>query len=704
MNILLKTSLVSLLVSHLAYAKDEEKRLGNITVTANKIEENIQNVPQAISVIDESIIEEKGIKNISDVLKEIPNMTGIPTHGMSMNFRGLNTSQFTNNNPVVIYKDGVPTTDRYTFDVSMQNVERIEVLRGPQGTLYGKDAIGAVINIVTKKPDNTPKGSIGFEYGSYNKSTGFFNINTPLLKDILYLNFNAEFLLDDGWVTNKYNNDDKAAKKNDKNFAASIFYKIDDRWSTRLVIQRTKKKDYWTLGYGVFGATSLDSFNQNDAQNVNFDMPTYEDKTIDSQSLNLKYEADTYTLETIATHKKSDLNSIYDADFSTNSAIHYDGLSQFSYAKLKEYTGEIRLSNNADNGIRWIGGLYADYSKQRQGPYGMEFPYYNTSGTYLGQYMMDAHSTSKGKTQALFGQVIIPFAKQFEFTLGGRFQKITKDIDLDMYNVPVGTSISNATPAFHFEDERSWNTFLPKVALAYKFNEFFTPYISISKGYMPGGYNYFATSGTSNENSFEAQKSTNYEAGIKGTLQDVSFNASIFRMDIKDIHVYKSIGTGIYVTDNAKKAHSQGIELDFSYFPINEIELSAAIGFIDTKYDDYDAGSIKFDGKHIENTPTHTASISIAYYHPKGFYARSDLHNQGSTYFYDDANKQFLKRKGYTSVDLKLGYRFDAWDVYVYGKNLTDEDYITSFISSSLVSLASYSDPRTFGIGFKYKF
>jgi outer membrane receptor protein involved in Fe transport len=92
----------------------------------------------------------------------------LPDHGNSMNFRGLNTSMFTSNNPVVIYIDGVPYSDRYGFDASLANVKRIEVLRGPQGTLYGKDAIGGVINIVTKDPGNEFQGKVGAEYGSFN--------------------------------------------------------------------------------------------------------------------------------------------------------------------------------------------------------------------------------------------------------------------------------------------------------------------------------------------------------------------------------------------------------------------------------------------------------------------------------------------------------------------------------------------------------
>ncbi|MDN5106152.1 TonB-dependent receptor plug domain-containing protein, partial [Aliarcobacter butzleri] len=154
--------LFSLFVSSLLFA-NETTKLEEITVSANKMEENIQDVPQSITVIDEETIEQKGIKNISDVIKEVPNMNIMANTGMgtTTSFRGLNASMFTNNNPVVIYIDGVPYYDRFDFNPSLANVEQIEILRGPQGTLYGKDAIGAVINITTKSPSNEWHGNIG---------------------------------------------------------------------------------------------------------------------------------------------------------------------------------------------------------------------------------------------------------------------------------------------------------------------------------------------------------------------------------------------------------------------------------------------------------------------------------------------------------------------------------------------------------------
>jgi len=257
---------------------------------------------------------------------------------------------------------------------------------------------------------------------------------------------------------------------------------------------------------------------------------------------------------------------------------------------------------------------------------------------------------------------------------------------------------------FDYKDEKTWNTFLPKVALSYKNNDSLTTYASISKGYMPGGFNYFAMSGGTAENSFDPQKSTNYEVGMKYIGENYLLNTSVFRMDIEDIHIYKTVGGTLFLTDNAKKAHSQGIEIDGKYFLTDNIELSGALGLIDAKYDDYDTGTAIYDGKRIENTPRYTANVGIAYVSESGIYGRLDAYARGKTSFFDGANNTMVTADGAIISNLKVGYKIKDWDIYGYIKNITDEEYIDSFRSSGNRQIVGFNEPRTFGIGARYKF
>ena len=672
----------------------EPVTIEKITVTANKMEEDLVKVPQSITVIDEVMLEEKGIKSVPDLIREIPNMTASSSaHGNAVNFRGLNPSMFTNNNPVVIYIDGVAHSGREGFDASLANAERVEVLRGPQGTLYGKDAIGAVINIVTKKPDNDWHGKIGTEYGSENHMSGVFNTNGALINDKLYLGLNGQYSQDDGWIENDNpERDDEFNKEDDRRVNLNLTMTPTDKFTARISLTNEYTRKYGIDGYGLLGGPRLSDFSRDDAEHVDMDARTRQITENNAQSLALSYDFGSVNLDSVTTHKLLEYDGTYDADFGNDPL--FTGLTQFDDTEVENWSQELRLSSTNDEGFRWVAGVYFDTETRDQGPYGMQFP------TGFGNFEMNAESETDATTLAAFGQVMIPFAEQFELTLGGRYQRIEKEIDMSVYYLPVGVS---GPSMFDFKADQAWYAFLPKAAFSWQFADDWSTFVSYSKGYMPGGFNYFAQAGGVEENSFEPQISSNYEWGIKGSFERASVAASIFYMDIEDVHVYKAIGT-MYVTDNAKKAHSQGVELEATYRPLDGLELSTALGLIEAEYDDYDYGSGNYDGKNIEMTPTHSLRAGVAYTHPSGFYGRADVRNFGKQYFYDDANKGFAKEDGYTLVDAKIGYRLDDWDFYVYGRNLTDEEYVSMFMSNSMVGLISYGDPRSFGIGTTYYF
>lgn len=675
--------------------KEELVKVESVTVTANKIEEDLQDIPQSITVISEDVLEEKGIKNIADVIREIPNMVSSSnSHGNEVNFRGLNSSHFTSNNPVVIYIDGVPYTTTYGFDASLANVERVEVLRGPQGTLYGKDAIGGVINIVTKDPDNKWHGKVGAEYGSFNSMRGLFNLSGPLLKDSLYMGINGQYQQDDGWIENIHSGmDNNANDKKEQRINGFILFKPTDQLSAKLSLSNDNTVQDFINGYALPGGTDISVFNRDDAENVDFDVPTRQESDSFSQSLNLIYDFKALTLTSVTTHRELDTKSIFDADLSNNPL--WDGLIQFKTTERDAWNQELRLSSNNKDGFRWVGGVYYDKEELNQGPCGMQFP---TAG---GNYEMNSENQVDSNTKAIFGQVIWPVGRGFELTLGGRYQRIEKEIDSDTYYIPVGTT---GAPMYSYQAEKTWNVFLPKIALAYGINNAWTTYVSYSEGYMPGGFNVFAMAGTPDDNSFEPQRSSNYELGIKGSLDRLQVALSLFYMDIEDTHVFKSVGT-MYLTDNAKKAHSQGAELELTYRLTDTIELTGAAGIIQAEYDDYDAGGgVNYDGEKMQNTPSHTLSLGVAYFHPDGFYSRLDMKNQGSIHYNDGANNTMVKEDGYTTFDTKIGYKINNWDFYVYGKNLTDTEYINSFMSGSRTSMVELGDPRTVGIGVTYRF
>lgn len=688
-----KTLLALSVVASTALSAQEALQLESVTVSANKIEEEIKNIPQSISVIDEVMVEERGIKNLADIANEIPNLKVSGFFAYESSFRGINTSHFTHNNPVTIYIDGVPQSNRYGYDVSLANVERIEVLRGPQGALYGKDSIGGVINIITKTPSNEWQGAIGAEYGSFNTISSTFNASGALIQDKLFLGLNGDFTKTDGWVENENPKLDKHADASkDHNLNLNATYKPTENLTAKLSISNGAKRHNW-LGDLVSPLDKAKNWTRDDAKKVNYETKTFTDTFSNSQALALDYEMERLRLSSVTTHKKVTLEGDYDADFGNNPAM--DGLMQFQYLDTKTLTQELRLSSKESNAFRYIGGLYFEREKINNKRYGQQMP---------PNLEANAPSNTTSTTKAIFAQSMIPLGDRFELTLGGRYQVIDKEMISDTYFSPLGAP--PPAPMLHLDMDHKWNVFLPKAALSYKVNDDWTSYATISKGYLPGGFNYFPMTPTGNR--FEPQTSINYEIGFHAqTLGNrLRLSGALFYMDIKDTHVHSvdPNNPSNFITSNAEGATSKGIELEALYRATDRIDLNAALGIINAKYKEYkDMFGNDNTGNKIESTPSFNLKLGVTYTDPSGFYARGDVKMQGKTYY---SATNALYDEAYTVVDTKLGYRFGDWDIYTYGKNITNTDYASFMFDHGMPnsSFIVIGKGREFGIGGRYFF
>ncbi|AOO66295.1 putative TonB-dependent receptor [Sulfurospirillum halorespirans DSM 13726] len=692
--------MISVVVSSLLYGAEGEYNLEGVTVSANKIEEKIQDVPQSITVLSESNLEDREIKNVEGIIQEIPNMSFSPLYYQSVNFRGINQSIFTSNNPVTIYIDGVSQSNSYAYEASLANVDHVEVLRGPQGSLYGKDSIGGIINIITKLPKNEWGGTIGAEYGTDNYMYTTMSVGGAVVDDVLFVNVNGDYASDEGYITNLYDGEKGIDETSKHNIGVNMTWKPTDRFSAQLSLS-----DYYSRAgamdiVGVPAGENINSYSRSDTKFQDWDVDNKITTKSNSQALNLKYAFDAMDLTSTTTHKKVEANGTFDLDTT------YNGLSAFVDRESDTYTQELKLSSPNKEGFRWVAGLYYEKEDIDYPGYGRQYSY----GTYGSVNINDA-STQKAETYAAFGQVIVPFASHFEWTLGGRVQRIEKEIDSNYTLTSIDLYPGMDFATHHYDAKDSWTAFLPKTALLYKINDNLSAYASISTGYLPGGFNNYATSGGKETNMFEPQKSINYEVGVKGdTLDGTLFlGANIFYMDITDIHVYTQVGT-IMTASNADKAHSQGIELEALYRPIPSIEMNGAVGLIQTEYDDYKVYSsgilVPTEGNKIERTPSYTAKIGIGYTHPSGVYGRVDVRAQGETY-YNPENT--IKADAYIVGDVKAGYRMKSGlDVYAYVQNVTNEDYIINATAQTLMpnydTLVMFGEGRRVGVGFKYTF
>jgi iron complex outermembrane receptor protein len=584
---------------------------------------------------------------------------------------------------MVIYIDGVPYNHMWGFDKTISNISRVEVLRGPQGAIYGKDSMGGVINIVTKEPSDIVEGSVKAEYGTDNYQEAAFNISGPLINNKLYLGVNGVYSQSDGWVTNHYpgSRGDHANEEERYLVNAKLIYKPTDDLSIKLNASEESNTRYGREGVTIPSDADINSYERDDFKYSLYDQETYRENKSDAQALHIDYDFNGMTFSSLTTHKKTEPCAYYDSDGSYGTAK--DGYHYFMEFETKNIAQEFRLSNNSDR-LRWVTGLYYENEEN------------DIIVAMRTVWNYDAISENISDTMAAFGQLIVPLLEDYELTLGGRYQRIKKDFDLESYLLPAGTT---GAPYFTLNEDKTWNTFLPKIALAYKINGDLSSYFSITRGYLAGGFNYNASAEV--KNSFDAQKSTNYEIGIRGDLLDnrLYLSAALFYMDIEDLHVWSTDSeTGARTTSNAAEAYSQGIEIELGYSINDNWSVNGSLGLIEAKYDNYiDADGTDLSENRIQDTPSHTANIGISYLNPNGFYGRLNIRSQGKVYF---DKTDTLYENSYITADIRAGYLFDAWELYGYVNNITDESYLTAASETGI----TFGEGRFIGVGAKYLF
>lgn len=308
----------------------EELTLETVTVTAQKQKENIQEVPISMTVFDEISIEDRKIESVKDLAGYTSNLYLEDKAGgyYTPSIRGVTNpigSAFAQ--PVSVIVDGILVSGSYGFDETLLDIERIEVLKGPQGTLYGKEAEAGVINVITKKPDNEIRGKIGAEFGSDNKRQYTLNISRPIVEDKFYVGVSAKHYEKDGFIENTllggYTND-----KENNYGRVHLRYTPCDNLDISLISSRLEY-DNGNYDY-VSGATNTDD------RRVSADSPGYDRSDITAHALKVSYDINAYLLESITTYRYLD----YDASTQYNTGTGY-----YDSTEIDKLAQEFRLSS-----------------------------------------------------------------------------------------------------------------------------------------------------------------------------------------------------------------------------------------------------------------------------------------------------------------------------------------------------------------------
>lgn len=670
-------------------ASDDVYQLPTVTVTADKRATDVQKTPSSITVMSRTKLEDANIDTIEKVLQRIPNMNYTPNFGgvNLMSMRGIITSPGTSTSPIVMYLDGVPVDTYFNLDAPLMDIERIEILRGPQSAIYGKNAMGGVINVISRKPTNEWHGTLQADYGSFNTQRYAAAISGPLIEDKLYLALSGSHYSTDGYMNHDdtwYGNQERTER-----FKGMLRFTPTEDIDISFHLNYTARRDGFS-SLIIGDEPTLDSAANKD---------DYLHSDIWNMALDISFDFEPVTFESITTYRTENLDYALDMQYAYQK--QYDnkipGLVDLDHAysgrsnTRKEFTQEFRLRSPDDkkDGIKWLLGVFGGYTDMD-----IREVYSDIFGTFMGDPLSTwSNQPSHEYTQdyAAFGEITIPLLDKLNVTLGLRAQQTYKKINVD--------NIAEVNASFHESD--SWFELLPKFNISYQLTDDIMLYGGVNRSFIPGGFNNVTTTG--NEMTYDAQTAWNYEIGAKTEWFDKRFllNLALFHSAVQDLQVMKlDLGTGRYLSDNAGSARIYGVEVDAMARLLPGLDAEFSFGYLWTRLDDYTHMGNDYSGNKIPYTPDYTASFALQYRHEKGFFARGEVLHYGQLYW-SEAND--YKRDPVTLLNARVGYEFEPFAVYVYGNNLTDAKYL-NYYTGSATNYGMMARPREIGVQLKYTF
>ncbi len=680
------------------WAEQQPLHLESITVTAQKREENVQNVPISMEVVTGLDLEENRITEMKQLTPYIPNLFTTPSlENNSLVIRGISTHNTVLHPAAGIFVDDIPYPLNRMQNPEFLDIERVEVLRGPQGTLYGKNTESGAVNIITRQPDNQVQGRIFGEAGFFDaphKNVPLYklggHISGPIVKDKFFAKFSFQGEGSDGYVRNINKNNDKAAKVDRKTGRLTLRFTPAPQWDIAFISDISKNNDhYGQLRY-------LDGRMQSPAHTINWNRGN--DWTADSnnQVLRIQYKADSFDLLSITSRSDYRTEFTNDADFGPIDMPVMPGITllnqDFVYDALS-YSQELRIASPKQSSqLSWVAGIFGSKDK-----------IYASSHTVP---VMVRDTDMEYDSLAIFGQATYTVFEKLHLTAGARYE----------HQNAWGEQVNAGPPSLRkYSRSDSSNEFLPKIAVAFDVTKDVMVYTSYAKGFLSGGHD-FHMADAKQDLYFSPEHTNSYEAGIKTAFWDnrLLVNADIFYIDISDKQVVEyPVGQSPLARDvtNAAEASSRGFELELKARPVAGLDISAGFGYTKSQFDDWVAtfppspgkpnpSSFDYKGNYLANAPQYTFHLGARYRTASGLFFGADLLGTGD-YYYDPENTQ--KVDGYEIVNARIGYEQENFDIMLWADNVFDKHYLTSKFRY-LGTLVNDGAPRSAGIRFTYRF
>jgi outer membrane receptor protein involved in Fe transport len=692
-----------------------------ITVTANKRLEDVLDVASSVSVIDQDQLENLGATQLTDYAAYVPGLqvTSLGTPGQTtISLRGIAPISSGATVATAIGEAPLGSSGLYqratvfALDLLPYDIERVEVLRGPQGTLYGAGAMGGLLKYVTRDPDASASevrvgGSLSDVSGAGDPGSSFnFSANLPLISDRLALRASYSRNEIAGFIDNNVDDSEDINDGTQESARIAMLWAGDSvRFKLDVMRQEidSDNNSVVALDPATLGPLTGDLENS-----VAVDEPFA--KQIDFYLATLDWDLGWGAFTSSTSYSDTSTEQRQDATFIVGEFPLLlglpPGLSFFDLGlDLEKVTQEFRLTSAATGRFEWqVGAFYTDESADNTQVIRLT----DLAGNPIGGLdpLAVLALPSDYKEIAAFGNVSFHITDRFKLDAGARFASNEQDfaqVVTDGILVPLGT-----TPGASDEDVFTWS-----VAPQYHFTEDAMLYGRIATGYQPGGPN-VALPGV--PTSVDASRLTSYEAGFKSEIDDHRwlFDVAAFYIDWTDIQIADSDGTTSWLV-NGGEATSQGLELSTAFRPTDRFRIGFNGSYTDATVSNDVPSLSGLDGDHLPYIPELSWALTADYYFPLG--GAWSGHAGGGYRWVDDRNSSLdsdpanLPLDSYGALDLNAEFFSDRWSIRAFARNVTDERaYLTIGAITSAVTGVTHHvsatpiQPRTYGVEFGFTF
>ena len=709
--------------------------LDEINVTSSRENKSFKNQPVAYSFIPAAKIESTNMNSLHDLSMVVPNFT-MPDYGSkitsSIYVRGIGSRM--NEPSVGLYVDDIPYLDKSAFDLGFYDIKDIALLRGPQGTLYGRNTIGGLIKINTLSP---------LDYQGTRAFASYGNANDQLYKLSHYqkignnvgISLAGYYHHNDGFFTNEFN----GKKDYTESFGARFKteWRMNQKWNMKLsaVYDNTSQRAYPYAAYDVeTGEVGAIDYNENG---------TYK-RELFNTGLSFQRKSSNLLFTSASSFQYLDDQMKIDQDFTADSIL---ALTQNQ--KINNVTQEFVFRSRGDSKYQWVAGAFGFYKKSN-----VDAPMIFREGALsalvenLPPFIVSQEADFPGKFDipaygsALYHQSSYTFWNKLTLTAGIRFEYEQTSMD---YNTSAEMVVNVTPPSprpmtipYHVGDTiqgkvtQDFFGVLPKVAAKYDFNDKYNIYASVSRGYKTGGFNFQMFSDVLRQElmnqmpsvphyetdadikdiiAYKPEYTINYEIGTHSEIisKKLYVDAALFYIDYtnQQIVTFASTNMGNRRTENAGRSESLGAEATIVYNIFENLSANVSYGYTKATFKKYNTGEHDFAGNYIPLVPQNTFSVSADYRLKinRNFLDqivfRAQYNGAGKIYFTENNN---VSRNYYGLLNGSISFEKGKFNLNCWTKNALNEEYIVFYFTSLNNSFVQQGKPRQFGISAQMKF